>query len=180
MKKLWRAFEKCKSELRTSERLTSVGGWFQLSLLSKLQLRIIAALLIQKEKRSYFQDNWNLFFLVLSDRVIVFVFCGCCVLSVGVGVCVGVWAWLQHEALLLWALRRNLHTAGWMRNTYQRNLTLTSNVFPWSWWKCICVSLWFPVWHANQWVKSTRDNSAIMRGHVPSSVSCSGFVWPFS
>lgn len=90
MMKLWRAFEKCKSELRTSERLTSVGGWFQLSLLSKLQLRIIAALLIQKEKRSYFQDNWNLFFLVLSDRVIVFVFCGCCVLSVGVGVCVGV------------------------------------------------------------------------------------------
>lgn len=80
----WRScdasFEKSKNELRTSERLTSVGGWFQLSLLSKLQLRIIAALLIQKEKRSYFQDNWNLFFwfcqtVSLSLCSVVVVFC---------------------------------------------------------------------------------------------------------
>lgn len=50
MKKLWCAFEKCQIELRTSERLTSVGKWFQLSFLGKLKLRMIATHLIEKEK----------------------------------------------------------------------------------------------------------------------------------
>lgn len=81
--KLWRAFEKCKSELRTS-----VGGWFQLSLLSKLQLRIIAALLIQKEKKDHtpsIQDNWNLFFW----------FCQTVSLSLcSVGVVFCLWEWV--------------------------------------------------------------------------------------